>query len=109
MPILPLLLSIIKLPFLSTLGSRLVNKYTGSGLILILSSLEMNGVLPEGISKSIDGLPTDKVLPYLIIAIGIWLVFHLPKRKTKIEKLQEELEILKIEKDIENIKKDKNL
>lgn len=91
-----ILTSFIKIPFINNLFNRLINKYTGSGIILILSVLGNLGVFPQDIVDKVDGIPANQLFLYLIIAVGIWLVYHMPKFKSKVKRLQEDVNILEL-------------
>lgn len=92
------------LPVLNVLSSRLVNRWTSSYAILVVSGLSNLGILPESIVDKIEGLPPTQIITGCAIVLAIYTLFHLPKRRSKVEKLREEIEILKLEKELKDIK-----
>lgn len=89
------------------LNIRLNNKYTIMGLTILVSQLEHLKILPVGDLKIVPGMPLKQVIIPIIIFIGIYLVFHIPvfKPKNRLQKKQEELDLLKIDIDILRAKK----
>lgn len=57
------------------LTNRLVNRFTAGGAVLIVTQLVHLKILPKGSVAAVDGLSNSQLVPWLIIAVGIWLVF----------------------------------
>lgn len=85
--------------------NRLVNRYTAHGIIIVVMQLESLGVLPTGATQSVDGLPTNQIAIWLTVGIGIYFVFHAPKFKSKLERKQNELDLLRAELELIQTKK----
>lgn len=84
---------------LQTLFLRLTNRYTGAGITLVLAELVKLNVIPADVLPKIEGLPTQNLMIYLVIAVGIWLIWHIPFNKlykTELQKMNQQLEIAKV-------------
>lgn len=100
---LSLMINLLKLPWLDTLLNRLSNRFTAHGVIIILLQLEGMGVLPEGTAKAVDGLPVGTIISWSVISVGVYFIMHRPKL-TKLDKAKQELELLKVQQEINNLK-----
>lgn len=78
------------------------------GLALIMSQLESLGILPKGSVELVSGIKLENIFIPIMLAIGVYLIFHIPvpKFKTKLQRKQEELDLLKIDIDILRAKKE---
>lgn len=101
-----ILTNLIKVPFVGNLANRLVNRYTASGIIVLIMQLETMDIMPKGISKQIDGLPINEIAIWLTLAVGIWLIWHFPKPKSKLDKIKLQIELTKAELELEQVKKE---
>lgn len=63
--------------FNSQLSKNLINHWTGGGIIIAVSALAQAGIIPTNTINLVTGMNTKQVLPWLIFAVGIWLVTHL--------------------------------
>lgn len=96
----------VKVPFLNNLVGRLINRYTAHGIIIIVMQLESMGFLPSGVTNAVDGLPTNQLIGWLLLAMGIYFICHMPKFKSKLERKQYELDMLKVELEIKQLKEE---
>lgn len=65
-------------------------------------------VIPADILPKIEGLPTQSLAIYLSIAVGLWLVWHIPYNKlfkSELQKMSEQLALAKINLELSQINK----
>lgn len=109
------LLSLVKIPFVSKLINHEINKHTSSVSILLVMGLSKLGWLPSGVSKYVNGLPNQLIVGFCLIVIALRLIlqFHITPLiktlfKSKIDKLQTQLECLKLQQQINQLKDNEN-
>ena len=102
-----LISKILQLAFVKTLVSRLINRYTSSGIIIVLMQLEQLGVIAKGTSEQVNGLPSGQIAIWLSIGVGVWLIWHIPGHihiKNKLERVKYDIELAKAEEELRELK-----
>ena len=96
------LFDLLNKPFISNLLNRFANRWTAHGVVILILQLEHMGILPQDAAQVIDGLSTEKILPWLVIAIGIYFIVKMPSKteraNNRVEYLKAQIEIVKLEK-----------
>lgn len=93
---------------LQTLFLRLANRYTGAGITLVLAELVKLNVIPDSVLPQIEGLPSSTLAVYLTIALGLWLIWHVPYNKlfkSQVQKMNEQVELAKLNLELSQINK----
>lgn len=95
--------------FINNLLNRLTNRWTAHGVVMLALQLEALHVLPEGTAKSFDGMGPYSMLSWIVVCIAVFFIFK--KHDSRLEKtqmqtalLKEQLEQLKIQKNIQELK-----
>ncbi len=58
----------------SSLTNRLANRYTTGGGLILLMVVEQAGILPQGATKALEGIPNIEY--WVLTAVALWLLLE---------------------------------
>lgn len=98
-------------PFIANIITRLGNRWTAHGISLVILALSQQGVLPDNANSLIDGLPLSKIIPWLVVAIGIYFIGKMPSKadrlRNKADTLRTQIEIAQLERELKGLENNK--